>query len=81
MDTPCHETSETNETNHHHVDKRLSPDKLSCLRRDSLLSDTCPMSAKAMVAMDHLEKLRSSGDATAKHAANFHLDSLNIART
>ena len=39
------------------------------------------MSAKAMVAMDHLEKLRSSGDATAKHAANFHLDSLNIART
>ncbi|CAE7643896.1 unnamed protein product [Symbiodinium sp. CCMP2592] len=81
LDTPCHETNETNETNHHPADKRLSPDKLSCLRRDSLLSDTCPMSAKAMVAMDHLDKLRNSGDAAAKHAANYHLDSLKIART
>ena len=34
-----------------------------------------------MVAMDHLDKLRNSGDAAAKHAANYHLDSLKIART
>ncbi|CAE7539746.1 unnamed protein product [Symbiodinium natans] len=61
-------------------DVRLSPDKLSCLRRDSQLAAAC-MSPKAVVAMDHLEKLRNSGDAAAKQAANYHLDSLHIART